>query len=342
MGKMDIRSRKGKRVVIYTDDQSDNPSTNTNDTSTSEEEEEALIRYSHQSDFRRGLIKGSMRAQRRKIVTWEMFQANVHSPLFLDRIDKTIFLSSFVFSNMMNRIFRKWVGKNPEFQIADFEEKKTKKREKTNKEKEEKKKRIAISETWDTFIFIQIIRGLMLVTQSFLRKYIMLLSLIIAKNVGRMLLFQFPEWYEDLKEWNREAHIFCTYNGVQLSETEFSQNWLIDGIQIKILFPICLKPWQGAKVYSHHKDKMQKKTQKDDFCFLTVFGKEADLPFGSARKRPSFFEPISKEIEKKRSKNAIVWGSKSFQRNNKMVSRSFKRKNNMGHETSYKPNNEGI
>ncbi len=144
------------------------------------------------------------------------------------------------------------------------------------------------------------IRGSMLVTQSFLRKYIILPSLIIAKNVGRMLLFQFPEWYEDLKEWNREAHIFCTYNGVQLSETEFPQNWLTDGIQIKILFPFCLKPWQGAKVRSHHRDKMRKKTQKDDFCFLTVWGKEAGLPFGSARKRPSFFEPVSKEIEKKK------------------------------------------
>ena len=92
----EIRSRKGKRVVIYTDnDQSTNSNAsnnNTSNTSTSDEEEEvALIRYSQQSDFRRGIIKGSMRAQRRKIVTWEMFQANVHSPLFLDRIDKTLF-----------------------------------------------------------------------------------------------------------------------------------------------------------------------------------------------------------------------------------------------------------
>ncbi|KAJ6836346.1 hypothetical protein M6B38_328100 [Iris pallida] len=148
---------------------------------------------------------------------------------FLDRIDKMVFLSSFVFSNMMNRIFRNWVRENPEFQIADFEKKNTKKGGK-NKEKEEKNKRITTSETWDTFIFTQIIRGSMLVTQSFLRKYIILPSLIIAKNVGRMLLFQFPEWYEDLKEWNREVHIFCTYNGVQLSEIKFPQNWLTSGI----------------------------------------------------------------------------------------------------------------
>nr|YP_010724326.1 Ycf1 protein [Moraea spathulata]WDW31453.1 Ycf1 protein [Moraea spathulata] len=301
--KIDIRLRKGKRVVIYTYDQSDNPSTNTNTNDTSDEEEEdeeeALIRYSQQSDFRRGLIKGSMRAQRRKIVIWEMFQANVHSPLFLDRIDN---FSSFVFPNIMNHIFRDWVGENPEFPItdSDFEEKK--KKEKTNKEEDAKKKRIEISEAWDTFIFTQIIRGSMLVTQSFLRKYIILPSLIIAKNVGRILLFQFPEWYEDLKEWDREVHILCTYNGVQLSETEFPQNWLTDGIQIKILFPFCLKPWQGAKTCFHHREKIQKKKQKDDFCFLTVWGKEAELPFGSARNRPSFFEPISKEIEKQKRK----------------------------------------
>src|SRR5687767_14281814 len=44
---------------------------------------------------------------------------------------------------------------------------------------------------------------------------------------------------------------------------------------------------------------MKKKKQKDDFCFLTVWGMEAELPFGSPRKRPSFFEPIFKELEKK-------------------------------------------
>lgn len=55
-----------------------------------------------------------------------------------------------------------------------------------------------------------------------------------------MLLFQFPEW--SVKDWNREMHLKCTYNGVQLelSETEFPKNWLTDGIQIKILFPFCL------------------------------------------------------------------------------------------------------
>nr|AEX94006.1 hypothetical chloroplast RF19 [Scadoxus cinnabarinus] len=305
----EIRSRKGKRVVIYTDnDQSTNSrasNNTTSNTSTSDEEEEvALIRYSQQSDFRRGIIKGSMRAQRRKTVTWEMFQANVHSPLFLDRIDKTFFFSFFDISETINLVFRNWVGKNPELQIYYFdEEEEIKEREKTNEGKEEENERIAISEAWDSFIFSQAIRGLMLVTQSFLRKYVILPLLIIAKNIGRMLLLQFPEWYEDLKEWNREMHVKCTYNGVQLSETEFPQNWLTDGIQIKILFPFCLKPWRRSKIRSHHRDQqMTKKEKKDNFCFLTVWGREAELPFGSSRKRPSFFEPIFKELEKKMRK----------------------------------------
>nr|AEX94001.1 hypothetical chloroplast RF19 [Gilliesia graminea] len=305
----EIRSRKGKRVVIYTDnDQSTNPSENNNTTSNSnpstrdEEDEVALIRYSQQSDFRRGIIKGSMRAQRRKTVIWEMFQTNVHSPLFLDRIDKTFFFF-FDISEMMNLIFRNWVGGNPESQISYFEQEETKEKEKTNEEKEEENERIAISEAWDTFIFSQAIRGLMLVTQSFLRKYVILPLLIIVKNMSRMLLLQFPEWYEDLREWNREMHVKCTYNGVQLSETEFPQNWLTDGIQIKILFPFCLKPWRRSKVRSDHKDQqMRKKEKKDNFCFLTVWGREAELPFGSPRKRPSFFEPIFQELEKKRIK----------------------------------------
>nr|YP_010374454.1 hypothetical chloroplast RF19 [Pancratium maritimum]QWW90166.1 hypothetical chloroplast RF19 [Pancratium maritimum] len=302
----EIRSRKGKRVVIYTDnDQSTNSRASNNTTSntnTSDEEEEvALIRYSQQSDFRRGIIKGSMRAQRRKTVTWEIFQANVHSPLFLDRIDKTFFFSFFDISETINLVFRNWVGETPELQISYFdEEEETKEKEKTNEEKEEENERIAISEAWDTFIFTQAIRGFMLITQSFLRKYVILPLLIIAKNIGRMLLLQFPEWYEDLKEWNREMHVKCTYNGVQLSETEFPQNWLTDGIQIKILFPFCLKPWRRSKIRSHHRDQqMTKKEKKDHFCFLTVWGREAELPFGSSRKRPSFFEPILKELEKK-------------------------------------------
>ncbi|MBO0155264.1 hypothetical protein J0688_24975, partial [Vibrio parahaemolyticus] len=84
-------------------------------------------------------------------------------------------------------------------------------------------------------------RGSLLVTQTMLRKYIILPLLIKIKNSVRMLLFQFPEWSQDLKDWKREMHVKCTYNGVQLSETEFPRNWWTDGSQIKILFPLYLR-----------------------------------------------------------------------------------------------------
>nr|WHN57452.1 hypothetical chloroplast RF19 [Actaea purpurea] len=292
-----IRSRKAKRVVIFTDNETNKkPNTTSN---RDQGDEVALIRYSQQSDFRRDIIKGSMRAQRRKTVTWKLFQTTVHSPLFLDRIDKTFFFS-FDISKNFNLIFRNWMGRGAEFKIFDSEEEEAKEKEKDKKKKENE--RITIAETWDTILFAQTIRGSVLVTQSILRKYIVLPSLIIAKNIGRVLLFQSPEWYEDLEEWNKEMHVKCTYNGVQLSETEFPKNWLIDGIQIKILFPFCLKPWHRSKRQSHHRDSTKKKGKKYNFCFLTVWGMETELPFGSPRKRPSFFEPIWKQFEKKLKK----------------------------------------
>nr|YP_010259003.1 hypothetical chloroplast RF1 [Chiloglottis cornuta]UIX23873.1 hypothetical chloroplast RF1 [Chiloglottis cornuta] len=289
----EIYSRRARRVVIYNDsDQNTNSISSTqndqNDDKDDEKEEVSLIRYSQQSDFRRNLIKGSMRAQRRKTVTWELFQVNVHSPLFFDRLDKTSFFSSFDINETKNFILRNWMGREQEseWKIDNLENKDTKE----EKEKE-KNERIEISEAWDNFIFTQAIRSLMLVTQYFLRKYILLPSFIIAKNIIRMLLLQSPEWYEDLKEWNREIYIKCTYNGVQLSEKEYPQDWLTDGIQIKILYPFCLKPWRKSK------DPIKKK-----FCFLTVWGMEVEVPFGSPRKQPFFFEPIYKEFKKKKKK----------------------------------------
>nr|YP_010743462.1 hypothetical protein RF1 [Dryas octopetala var. asiatica]WES82400.1 hypothetical protein RF1 [Dryas octopetala var. asiatica] len=302
----EIRSRKAKRVVIFTDNQqSTDTYTNTQETNNTDQTDEvALIRYSQQSDFRRDIIKGSVRAQRRKTVTWKLFQANVHSPLFLDRIDKSLFFS-FDISERMKKNFRNLMWTNTEFTISDYEEKKTKESEKKKEEgkKEEDKRkekvRIEIAEAWDSILFAQVIRGFLLVTQSILRKYIILPSLIIAKNIIRILLFQFPEWSEDLKDWNREMHVKCTYNGVQLSEKEFPKNWLTDGIQIKILYPFHLKPWHRSKLRAPYNDPMKKKVQKNDFCFLTIFGMEAELPFGSPRKQLSFFEPIFKELKKK-------------------------------------------
>nr|YP_009767803.1 Ycf1 [Moldenhawera blanchetiana]QIS98421.1 Ycf1 [Moldenhawera blanchetiana] len=310
----EIRSRKAKRVVIFTDDSENNDTyTDTKDTDNSDEKDEfALIRYSQQPDFRRDIIKGSRRAQRRKTLTWKLFQVSAHSPLFLDKIDKPSFFSFDIFEPMkIFFLFKNWMwkNKNTELKISDYTEEKTK-----ESKKKEEEKRIEIAEAWDSIIYAQVIRGFLLVTQSIIRKYILLPSLIITKNIVRILLFQFPEWSEDLKDWNREMYIKCTYNGVQLSETEFPKNWLTEGIQIKILFPFRLKPWHRyrSKLRSPQKEKdpMKKKAKKMDFCFLTVFGMEVELPFSSSpRNRLSFFDPIFKELKKKiknRKKNFFL------------------------------------
>nr|QFQ49116.1 hypothetical chloroplast RF1 [Phyllagathis melastomatoides] len=302
----EIRSRKAKRVVILTDNKENNDINKKSNNNPDERDEVALIRYSQQSDFRRDIIKGSMRAQRRKTNIGSFFQANLHSPLFLERIDNP--LLSFDISQIQKFIFKKWKKATQlELRILDYTQEKAKEKEKEKKEeyKRQEKVRIEIAEAWDNIIFAQIIRGSLLVIQSFLRKYILLLSLIIVKNTVRILVFQFPEWSEDFKDWKKEMHIKCTYNGVPLSETEFPKNWLMNGIQIKILFPFLFKPWHKSKVQSLQKDPRKK---KNDFCFLTVWGMETDLPFGSPRKRLSFFNPIFKEMKKKIRK----WKKKSF------------------------------
>nr|YP_009777570.1 Ycf1 [Senegalia catechu]YP_009777590.1 Ycf1 [Senegalia catechu]QJF59433.1 Ycf1 [Senegalia catechu]QJF59453.1 Ycf1 [Senegalia catechu] len=306
-----IRSRKAKRVVIYTDNSENADAyTDPKDTDNSDEKDEfALIRYSQQPDFRRDIIKGSRRAQRRKTVNWKILQASAHSPLFLDKIDKSSFFSFEIFEPM-KIFFLNWMrkNKNTELKISNYTEEKKK-----EIKKKEEAKRMEIAEAWDNILYAQVIRGFLLVTQSIIRKYILLPSLIITKNIVRILLFQSPEWSEDLKDWNREMYIKCTYNGVPLSETEFPKNWLTEGIQIKVLFPFRLKPWHRyrSKLRSPQKEKdpMKKKVKKMDFFFFTVFGMEVEFPFSSSpRNRRSFFDPIFKELKKK----IKIWKKNSF------------------------------
>nr|YP_010174684.1 hypothetical chloroplast RF1 [Salvadora persica]QSJ55452.1 hypothetical chloroplast RF1 [Salvadora persica] len=306
----EIRSRKGKRVVILNINQNkkDTEPNTKKGTNYNKKGQVALIRYSKQPNFRRNLIKGSIRAQRRKTIIGKFFQANIHSPLFFDRMGKFLFFSFDIFA-LMKEILRNWTWKKKkkDYDSSDYMKEKTKK---IDIEKEDKR-RIQIAETWDSFFLAQVIRSCVLITQSILRKYIRFPFLIIIKNIARILLFQPPEWSEDLKDWKRERHIKCTYNGIQLSETEFPTNWLMEGIQIKILFPFCLKPWHNSKLRLSHKSGMKKKRdQKNDFCFLTVWGTEVDQPFGSVRKKkkPSFFKPIFNSFKKKIRK----WKMKSF------------------------------
>nr|UDN39656.1 hypothetical chloroplast RF1 [Olearia bullata] len=242
-----------------------------------------FISYLEEPDFRRAVIKGSMRVQRRKMVIWGPSQGNPHSPLFLEKMEDF----PFPISNLMKLFFniRDWLGKKSEFEILDqqFQIKKN------NQED-------AI-EFWDNIPYAQKTRSVLLLAQSIFRRYIKLPLLIIVKNIGRILLRQSPEWYEDFQDWNREIYLKCSYNGLQFSKTEFPKNWLREGFQIKILYPFHLKPGHRSKLRLSDSDRKQ----QDDFdsCFLTVLGMETEYPFGPPRKTPSFFEPIFKDIDYK-------------------------------------------
>nr|YP_009375917.1 hypothetical chloroplast RF1 [Linochilus glutinosus]ARH06398.1 hypothetical chloroplast RF1 [Linochilus glutinosus] len=242
-----------------------------------------FISYLEEPDFRRAVIKGSMRVQRRKMVIWGPSQGNPHSPLFLEKMEDF----PFPISNLMKLFFniRDWLGKKSEFEILDqqFQIKKN------NQED--------AMEFWDNIPYAQKTRSVLLLAQSIFRRYIKLPLFIIVKNIGRILLRQSPEWYEDFQDWNREIYLKCSYNGLQFSKTEFPKNWLREGFQIKILYPFHLKPWHRSKLRLSDSDRKQQ--DYFDSCFLTVLGMETEYPFGPPRKTPSFFEPIFKDIDYK-------------------------------------------
>nr|YP_010296209.1 hypothetical protein RF1 [Osteospermum ecklonis]UMB51228.1 hypothetical protein RF1 [Osteospermum ecklonis] len=241
-----------------------------------------FINYLDAPDFRRSVIKGSMRSQRRKVVIWGPSQGNPHSPLFFEKMEDF----PFPISDLMKVFFniRDIFSKKSELGIFEQQLKKKKKNQES-----------AIA-AWAGIPHAQKTRSVLLLAQSIFRRYIKLPLLIIAKNIVRILLRQSPEWYEDFQDWNREIYIKCSYNGLRFSKT-LPKNWLRDGFQIKILYPFHLKPWHLSKLRLSDRDQKQ----QDDFdsCFLTVLGMEADYPLGPPRETPSFFEPIFKDIDYK-------------------------------------------
>lgn len=260
-------------------------------------------RFSQQSDFRRKLVKGSMRARRRKTLIWKMFQVKISSPFFLRIIEKPFFL--------INNSYGHWRNL-PESELI-VENNLIKKNENFSKEKfsfsgKTKADRLAIANRWD-FPLAQWGRSWLLIIQSHVRKYFLLPLLIILKNISRLFLFQNPEWNEDWSEWSKEIHIRCTYDGTEVSEKELPEQWLRDGLQIKIIYPFHLKPWYSTKsrIESFEKNtenifKLIKK-RKFHYCYLSAWGFLTDLPFGNIKKQPSFWKPINKELSKKWKKN---------------------------------------
>nr|AGW45946.1 hypothetical chloroplast RF19 [Lens culinaris] len=296
-----IRSPKADRIVLYSEkkkSQNDNPDEKDS------AKEIALPNYSREPDYCRDIIRGSMRAQRRKIATYKLFEPNVHSPLFLESMDDYALFFGDLFDDIgqyLKEYFRKPGTDNSDF--LEFE--KGIEQKLIEQEKDESEDRLRqIEEAWENILYGLVIRSFVLLFQSIFRKYILLPSLIITKNIIRILLFQNPEWSEDYRDWNREIHIKCTYQGVPVSQTELPLNWFWDGIQIRILCPFVLKPWHNSKVRStERKKKSTEKNEERNFMFLTGYGTLVKSYLDDHVPNPFLFlGPIFKKIKKQLKK----------------------------------------
>nr|YP_010881401.1 hypothetical chloroplast RF19 [Moerckia flotoviana]WIA67354.1 hypothetical chloroplast RF19 [Moerckia flotoviana] len=256
-------------------------------------------RFSQQSDFRRKLVKGAMRARRRKTLVWEMFQLGTNSPFFLRLSEKpTPIFRTFTSEKNIFKTSQNTSGRDG----RGFSNHKILSIEKTRAD------RLSIANRWD-FPLAQWGRSWLLIIQSHFRKYVVLPILVILKNVSRLLLFLDPEWNEDWVEWNKEIHIRCTYDGTEVSEKELPEQWLRDGLQIKVIYPFHLRPWHNSR-YRNKNLKINEKylegfvgREKLNYCYLTAWGFLTDLPFGNTKKQPSFWKPINVELKKR-------WGKK--------------------------------
>nr|WGO58639.1 hypothetical chloroplast RF1 [Aneura pinguis]WGO58725.1 hypothetical chloroplast RF1 [Aneura pinguis]WGO58811.1 hypothetical chloroplast RF1 [Aneura pinguis] len=243
-------------------------------------------RFSQQSDFRRELVKGSMRARRRKTPIWKIFQFGIKSPFFMRMGEKPA------------SIWTLPSDRNPDGSVeaaTQYVSRKNPSYEKTRTD------RLAIANRWD-FPLAQWGRSWLLMIQSHLRKYLALPAVIILKNISRFFLFQNPEWKKDWSEWDREIHIRCTYDGTEISEKELPEQWLRDGLQIKIINPFHLKPWHKSGFedgdFGRNEEDFTRR-RKFRYCYLTAWGFLTDLPFGDIKKQPSFWKPLGREFRRR-------------------------------------------
>jgi hypothetical protein len=272
--------------------------------------EYALVYYSREPDYCRELIRGSMRNQRRKTVTWKLFQGNVHSPIFMELKDASKELVGYLFDDIYQSLKECFGKPRTDTEILDLRQRIRIQEEEAEDKFDAEMRLREIEESWESILYGLIIRSFVLLTQSILRKYIVLPSLIITKNIIRILLFQNPEWSEDFRDLKKEVHIKCTYQGVPVSQNELPKNWFNDGIQIRILSPFVLKPWHNSKSKvrstEKKKDPLKKKkrsTEDRNFWFLTAYGTLTEsyldyhVPIPYLFSGP-FFKKIKKQLKK--------------------------------------------
>nr|QYB21962.1 hypothetical protein RF1 [Papuacedrus papuana] len=307
-----LKSRKVKRTVRREEEEED------------EDEEEDrdiyVFSYPYEGDFRRELVKGAVRFQRRKVSAISHWIPRPESILFgrLKSMTKKQEETS------TQKAHKKALSKK------EVKEKKIRLslRHYTNlieRRKRRAEERRRVTQQLFDGEGAHYVRAVVLFTHRYLRKRLYLPSLIIAKNVGRILLFQVPEWEQDWSNLKKESYLKCNYDGYELTEADIpKKDYLKEGIQIRILSPFRLRPWYESDSQSTETDK-----RKEATSYLTLWGTETDLPFGDPAELPPFWKPIRQCIGNYISDRAkpiidpiidpIIEWSKSIQQRIKLI-----------------------
>lgn len=325
----DLRVLPFKRVAVFTEkDAKKTPVVDEHGNLVRKRKTYAIRFLGQMSDFRRGLIKGSARHDRRKAYVCSIYQVNPRSPLFTFR-RRSIFSFFFNIAMQVKFFFETRISKKGEKKVDKAEKKwvttilDNRKelrqmlglppkgdKDKSEEDLEDEIRIENVMEIWENIDFGQAIRALILLMHTFLRKRIVFPLLIIGKNITRILLLQAPEWSIDFARLKRERYTICTYNGMPVSEKlayqQLPQNWTVEGLQIQVSDPFSLKPWYRFAPRSSQKDpkkeKDPKKLERDrGVRFLTSFGLVTDRPFGDLIKPDwaAFFKPIVKALKNK-------------------------------------------
>ena len=159
------------------------------------------------------------------------------------------------------------------------------------KEKLQAKQGTVIRQGQLTSRLFQYLRDYILSLQAYIRKYIKLPLLIFLKNIARQLCLQSPEWEKDWKELSEEIYIDCNFYGKAGSVGVKLPNFFTsDGMkQIKIIKPFQLRFWTRSKKIALD--------DSENYSFLTVWGQETRVPFGTVKKSPSFWKILMERLK---------------------------------------------
>lgn len=228
------------------------------------------------ANFVRHLLPGSMRARRRKALSWNAYQNQPHAPIFLRAITSLNLDTIITTEENTTLLFKK---------------------------KNENQQSVHILKTRWNFPIAHFVRGIALCGQAYIRRYIKLPTLIILKNISRQILLQSTEWQKDWTNLAQEVYVDCDYDGNDLYVGVKLPNILeLKGKQVKIIRPFRLKYSQSSiSQETHSREKNVNLSnlsahEIDNYSYLTIWGDETFEPFGKIKQQAPFIQPILQRI----------------------------------------------